>query len=112
MKARWLVVALTAAVLIALPMVVAARPTAESTISAAELARRVQQSAATSWSGQVYSTGNLQVPDTDAFANLAEILGQRNQLRVWWRTPEEWRIDSSAAPGRPICSPICSPAAR
>ena len=38
-------------------------------------------------------------PDTDAFANLAEVLGQRNQLRVWWRTPEEWRIDSIRSTG-------------
>ncbi len=99
MRARWLIVAVTAALLIAVPVLVAARPTSESTVSAVELASRVQQSAGVAWSGQVESTGSLQVPDTDAFANLAEVLGQRNQLRVWWRTPEEWRIDSIRSTG-------------
>ena len=45
------------------------------------------------------STGGLSVPDSEGFANLAELLGEPNSLRVWWRGPEEWRIDSVRSTG-------------
>lgn len=93
MTARWLIVLTAAVALVGIPVTVRAWPAAPSTIAATELAARVQGSASVGWSGLVESTGTLQVPDNDSFANLAQLLGERNELRVWWREPQDWRID-------------------
>jgi hypothetical protein len=99
MSARWLVVLFTAAVLVATPIVMGARPTPPSDIAAGDLARRVQQSADVAWSGFVETSGTLQVPDNESFATLAQLLGENTQLRVWWRNADDWRIDRIRSTG-------------
>ena len=37
----------------------------------------------------VESSGNLDVPVSESFANLADLLGETNRLRVWWRNEED-----------------------
>jgi len=96
---RWLVVLLAAAALVATPLAVQARPVAASDVSAVELAGRVQRSGPVAWSGFVQSTGTLQVPDTESFANLAQLLGEENDLRVWWRGADDWRVDRIRSTG-------------
>ena len=59
----------------------------------------MQGSAGTAWSGAVESVGSLQVPDSDSFANLAQLLGEKNDLRVWWRGAEDWRVDRIRSTG-------------
>jgi hypothetical protein len=98
-KARWLVVLLVAAGLVVIPLAVQARPISSSTISAAALAERVQRSASIAWSGSVDTTGTLGLPDSDSFANLAQLLGESNQLRVWWRSGDDWRVDRIRSTG-------------
>ncbi|MBA3529209.1 MAG: transcriptional regulator [Propionibacteriaceae bacterium] len=93
MRARWLVVLVTAATLVVIPLMIDRRPVSGSNISAVELAERVQASGDVAWSGFVESSGTLQVPDSDSFANLAQLLGEDNDLRVWWRGPDSWRVD-------------------
>jgi hypothetical protein len=90
---RWLVVLVTAALLVVTPLAVSARPVADPSISVTELARRIQASGGVAWSGLVESSGRLQVPDSDSFAGLAQLLGEDNDLRVWWRAADDWRID-------------------
>jgi hypothetical protein len=96
---RWLIVLVTAAVLVLTPVAVAARPARGSNISAVDLAQRIQVSRAVSWSGFVESSGALKVPDSDSFANLSQLLGENNELRVWWRSPEQWRVDRIRSTG-------------
>ena len=96
---RWLVVLLAAAALVATPLAVGARPAVASDVAAPELAGRVQRSATVAWSGYVESTGTLQVPDSDSFANLAQLLGEDNDLRVWWRGADDWRVDRIRSTG-------------
>jgi hypothetical protein len=98
-RARWLIVLVTAAALIGVPLVVAARPVPSSVSAPTDLARKIATSAAVGWSGQVSSSGGLQVPDSEGFANLAEVLGDSHALRVWWRDAENWRIDSVRSTG-------------
>jgi hypothetical protein len=94
MSARWLVVLLTAAALIATPVLIGTRPAPPSDIiTAAELSGRVKQSANVGWSGYVETSGTLQVPDNESFATLAQLLGENTRLRVWWRNAEDWRVD-------------------
>ena len=99
MGARWLVVLLAAAVLVGTPLAVEARPAPPINIAADDLAGRIERSAAVPWSGLVETSGTLQVPDSDSFANLAQLLGETNQLRVWWSDPDNWRVDRIRSTG-------------
>jgi outer membrane lipoprotein-sorting protein len=99
MSARWLVVLLTAAAFVATPLLISARSAAPSAISATELAGRIQQSGDLGWSGFVETTGTLQVPDSDSFATLVQLLGENTRLRVWWRNADDWRVDRIRSTG-------------
>ena len=99
MSARWLVVLLTAAAFVATPLLVNTRPAAPSEISATELAGRIRQSGKVGWSGFVETAGTLQVPDSDSFATLGQLLGENTRLRVWWRTADDWRVDRIRSTG-------------
>ena len=90
---------LAAAALVVTPVAVAARPAADSAVSAGQLVDRVRGSRDVAWSGSVESAGSLQVPDSDSFANLAQLLGETNRLRVWWRSAQEWRVDRIRSTG-------------
>lgn len=96
---RWAVVLLAAAVLVGTPLALGRRPAAASSLSASELARRVHGSAAAGWSGLVVSSGAVQVPESDSFATLGDLLGGDNTLRVWWRADEDWRVDRIRSTG-------------
>lgn len=97
--ARWLVVVVAAAALVLTPVLVAARPASESDITAVDLAARITDSTEVGWSGSVETIGSLQVPDSDSFAGLVQLLGERNQLRAWWRGTEDWRVDQIRSTG-------------
>lgn len=99
MGRRWLIVVITAAALVAVPLLDQARPAGRSDVDAVSLGSLIQASGGLAWSGRVESVGGLDVPDSDSFANLADLLGQRNDLRVWWRGPDEWRIDRIRSTG-------------
>jgi hypothetical protein len=99
MGRRWLIVVITAVALVGVPLLVRARPAGRSDLDAARLAALIQASGAVAWSGSVETVGDLDVPDSDSFANLADLLGQHNELRVWWRSAEEWRIDRLRSTG-------------
>jgi outer membrane lipoprotein-sorting protein len=93
MSARWLVVLLTAAAFVAAPLLANLQPAAPSEVSATELAGRIQQSTDLGWSGFVETSGTLQVPDSESFATLVQLLGEDTRLRVWWRSADDWRVD-------------------
>jgi len=99
MSARWLVVLLTAAAFVAMPLLIKAQPAVPSDISATDLAGQIRQSADVGWSGFVETTGTLQVPDNESFATLALLLGENTQLRVWWRRADDWRVDRLRSSG-------------
>ena len=39
------------------------------------------------------------MPDSDSFVGLAQLLGEDNDLRVWWRAADDWRIDRIRSTG-------------
>ncbi len=82
-----------AVALVATPALLARRPASASSVSAPELAGRVLSSSGQAWSGYAETSGALQVPDSDSFASLAQLLGENSQLRAWWRGPTDWRVD-------------------
>ena len=92
--ARWLVVALLALAVCAPPTVLRSLPAEGSPVTATALAERVLASPDNGWTGEVRAQGSLSVPLTGStFGGIARLLGQRTDLRVWWRDSKDWRVD-------------------
>jgi hypothetical protein len=92
--ARWLVVALLALGVCAAPIAPRLWPAHDTDISASALVRRITAAADTGWVGEVETQGSLSLPVRgDMFGGLARLLGDRTDLRVWWRNERRWRID-------------------
>jgi hypothetical protein len=91
--ARWAVVGLLVAVLVALPSVVAALPADDAEVPAAELRAAVLASADVGFSGYAVSAGGLALPVSDRLTDVADSFSDRTLMRVWWRAPDEHRVD-------------------
>src|SRR3954452_19770206 len=96
---RWLVVLVGVGMLLATPSLVGALPGRAAAVRADELLARIRRSAGTPYSGYATATGALSLPVTGQFDSVARLLGGTTQLRVWWRGPRDWRVDSIAATG-------------
>lgn len=79
-----------------LPTAVRLIPRARNSISAAALLHRIQRSTSTGYSGYAESVGTLALPVTSGVNNLADLLGSRTSMRVWWRSATDWRVDQIA----------------
>src|SRR3954468_16011891 len=90
---RWSVVGLGVALLVCVPLAVRAIPPANSDISAADLLSRIEASADVPYSGYAESLGSLELPITDRFGDVADLFGARTRMRVWWQSPDRWRVD-------------------
>ncbi len=49
--------------------------------------------------GLAESRGGLAVPDLPRFGDVADRFGERTRLRIWWASPEAWRVDTPTATG-------------
>jgi hypothetical protein len=104
-RGRWLVVSVGAAALVAAPSVLheaidryddatsSARPAPAALVAAAG------RSGGIGYEGLAESRGTLGLPDLTAFGSVAALLGQTTRLRVWWRTPQAWRVDTLTTTG-------------
>jgi hypothetical protein len=91
---RWVVVVVGVALLVSLPRIVAALPVAAAPVPAATLLQRVQHSGDVGYSGYAEADGGLALPVTSQFTAVADLFGGHTQLRVWWRSALDWRVDS------------------
>lgn len=96
---RWSLVALAAAVAVATPVVPRLLPAEASDLDAADLRDRIAAASDLPWSGEVAVRGSLQIPETESFAGVTDLLGDDSSLRVWWRSEESWRVDRIRATG-------------
>ncbi|MEO8328517.1 MAG: hypothetical protein ABI586_00805 [Candidatus Nanopelagicales bacterium] len=96
---RWFLVALGVILIISVPLVIRAIPPQDSDIDAATLARQVEASAGVPYSGYVEAQGTLQLPVASELAELGPLFGERTRMRVWWRSPEQWRVDNILTTG-------------
>lgn len=96
---RWTLVALGVCLLVAVPLAIRAIPAAESELSSATLLQRAQGSSSVAYSGYVESTGSLALPVADRFTDISDLLGSQTTMRVWWRGPDEWRVDAIGLTG-------------
>ena len=92
-------VAARVAVLIALLPAVGALPARDDPVTATDLLTAVRASAGVGHSGYAESVGGLALPLTEDFGTLADLLGDRTRLRVWWRGERDWRVDTVRAAG-------------
>jgi hypothetical protein len=91
---RWAVVAAGALVLLVLPMAVARLPVGRSGVSAPALLARIQRSSAVAFSGYAESSGGLSLPISTQLNSVNDLFGGTTQLRVWWRSAADWRVDA------------------
>jgi hypothetical protein len=96
---RWLLVLVVAVLVLAPTTVVRLFPAKGSTISAADLAERINAAQDRGWSGEVATQGALQVPVSDSFSGVARLFGDSTTLRVWWGDDRHWRVDRTRASG-------------
>lgn len=83
------------AVLAAAPTVVRVLPVEASGVGAATLLQRVRASGDIPYSGYAQSQGGLALPVSgDAFGTISDLFGGSNQVRVWWRSTTDWRVDT------------------
>lgn len=98
--ARWLVVAVATVVVASPPVLLHTLPARDSSISAVALAKQIRGSTRLGWSGEVRSLGSLAVPlSGSTFGGVTRLLGERSELRMWWRDAEHWRVDRIRASG-------------
>ncbi|MGY1832204.1 transcriptional regulator [Geodermatophilus sp. SYSU D01180] len=96
---RWTVVVGLVAVLASLPALVGALPADDADVPAADLREAVLASDTVGFSGYAVSAGGLALPVGDQLPAVADLLSDRTALRVWWRGPEEHRVDVVSATG-------------
>ena len=83
----------------AVPLVLRVVPVPGAPPSSAHLLQRVLASRGAPYAGYAETTGALALPVADQFADAATLLGGRTQLRVWWRSDLDWRVDTLDAAG-------------
>jgi hypothetical protein len=93
------VVVALVAVLVAAPLAVRALPATDSDVPADDLAAAVLGSADVGFSGYAESAGGLALPVGDQLPALADLFSDRTALRVWWRGPDDHRVDVLSAAG-------------
>ena len=91
---RWPLVVGSALTIAAVPLVLRVLPVGGDSRAAAELLHRVVAARGAPYSGYAESTGSLALPVGDEFDDTTTLLGGRTQLRVWWRSDRDWRVDT------------------
>ena len=90
---RWGVVIALVVVFAALPSVIGALPASDARVSAKELRAAVLASDSVGFSGYAESAGGLLLPVTQQLSSVADLFSDRTTMRVWWRSPEDNRVD-------------------
>lgn len=103
---RWVAVALGVAAAIGLPTVV---PTAASMLdragqpaarpAPAELVALALASTDVAHEGIAQTRGSLGLPDLPRLGGVPDLLGSTTKTRVWWSSPQSWRVDLLSASG-------------
>ncbi|MGY1623262.1 transcriptional regulator [Geodermatophilus sp. SYSU D00965] len=96
---RWAVVGALVVGLVALPSLLGALPAEDADVPAAQLRAAVLTSGDVGFSGYAVSAGGLALPVSDVLPDVADLFSDRTTMRVWWRGPEEHRVDVVSAAG-------------
>lgn len=77
--------------MLAVPLLVHARPVTGSDVTAAELLDRVRQSRTVPFTGYAETAGAVSLPAEESLSSVARILGDTSSVRIWWSGPDSWR---------------------
>ncbi len=88
---RWSSLGVGVLLLLAVPLMVHARPVPAADITAAQLLDRIRQSGSVPFSGYAKSVGQVSLPAEEDLSSVARLLGGTSSVRVWWAGPEDWR---------------------
>ncbi len=94
---RWAVVLAGAVLIVAAPALAGRVAAAVSSSDAAtpaprDLLQQALRSATVPHQGLVQSRGSLGLPDVRRFGDVAALLGSTTRARVWWSSPDSWRV--------------------
>ncbi len=78
----------------AVPLVLRELPVGGAHPDPARLLVRIQAVKDAPYAGHAESTGSLTFPVSDQFEPVTSLFGGRTQLRVWWRSAQDWRVDT------------------
>jgi hypothetical protein len=92
-RRRWLAVLAAVAVLAAIPVAVAARPSGAPSVGVAELAEKIRASAGQPYRGYAESVGTLGLPELPRLGQVASLLSGSTRMRVWYASRKSWRVD-------------------
>lgn len=87
------------ATIVAVPLVLGVLPVPGAPGDTAALLARMQASTSQPYEGYAESTGYLALPVSDEFESVTTLLGGRTQLRAWWRSDTDWRVDTLSPVG-------------
>jgi len=88
---RWSWLGVGLVLLVAVPLLVRARPVPGADVDAVTLLQRIRESDRVALTGYAETRGFMSVPSEEGVSSLAEILGDRTAVRVWWAGPDLWR---------------------
>ena len=91
---RWPVVVGSALTIAAVPLVLRVLPVGGGPDDAAALLDRMVSARGAAYAGYAESTGSLALPVAEVLDDASTLLGGRTQLRVWWRSDRDWRVDT------------------
>ncbi len=77
--------------LLAVPLLVDARPVPSNDITATALLQRIEDSEDVSFTGYAQSVGQVSLPSEESLSSVAGLLGDTTSVRVWWDGPDRWR---------------------
>lgn len=96
---RWSLLVALVAGLLALPAVIGALPASDADVSATDLRAAVLAADGVGFSGYAESAGGLSLPVSDQLPDVANLFSDRTDMRVWWRSPTDSRVDVVSAAG-------------
>jgi hypothetical protein len=92
-RRRWAVVAAVTLVLVSVPAVVAALPSARESIDPARLRALVLASADRPYQGYAESSGSLALPELPNLADVAALFAGTTRMRAWYAGQDRYRFD-------------------
>jgi hypothetical protein len=104
---RWAVVVGGAALLCAVPAIVAALPVPGSAVAAVALRARILASAGVPYQGYAETTADLGLPRLPDLGSLSSLLDGVTDQYVWYRSAVHWRADTVTAAGENDVYQVC-----
>ena len=98
-RRRWAVVAVLATVLVAVPAIAAALPSAGTSIDPARLRALVLGSAGKPYQGLAESSGSLALPELPNLADVSALFTRQTTMRAWYAAPDRYRVDVISTAG-------------